>query len=273
MPDVVPQFPGYTTINRILDTRTVLDGRTVLDNRTVLRPYGIIGPTQWADNYAVKFDGVASYASFASAPLGIVGSYAASVSLWARRNTSFVPSVNGNNAFFSANTNAVCKLVPSTTGAVAFYLFRDVSGVLTGTTKTGPAMTVGQWYHLLWAYDSTIGWRCWVDGAEVGSVSLAGNGFPLGGAPGLTDYYIGRHANTYLDCNVDEVTIWNRAIAVNEVALANKPIDVTGASGLVRWYRMGDDYKWDSYKFSEMVTGQYPLSWVNAVQTTQVVPV
>ena len=78
---------------------------------------------------AIRFDGLASYASLSAATLVLVGRTSASVSLFARRNTSFVPAVNGNNAFFSTNTNAVCKLVPSTTGAVAFYLFRDVSGV------------------------------------------------------------------------------------------------------------------------------------------------
>jgi hypothetical protein len=221
---------------------------------------------------AIRFDGLASYASLSAATLGLVGRTSASVSLFARRNTSFVPAVNGNNAFFSTNTNAVCKLVPSTTGAVAFYLFRDVSGVLTGTTKTGPAMTVGQWYHLLWAYDSTIGWRCWVDGAEVGSVLLAGNGFSLGAAPGLTDHYIGRHANTYLDCDVTQLSVWStyETDPAKMRTSDGTPRDLYGQSGILGWWTLGDRYVLGSYSLRDRMGGA-AFSWVNAVESTQVV--
>ena len=69
---------------------------------------------------------------------------------------------------------------------------------------------------------------------------------------------------------MDEISIWNRAVTVSEVATSNQPIDLYGASGLVRWYTMGDRYVLGSYSLRDRMGGA-AFSWVNAVESTQVV--
>jgi hypothetical protein len=80
-------------------------------------------------------------------------------------------------------------------------------------------LTLGQWYHLAYTYDGTSGQEAlYVNGAAVASAN-AGKSMNYDAHPLLLGADIENGAPSYfLDGQIDEATIYNRALGANEIA-------------------------------------------------------
>jgi len=269
----VPQFPYYSSVSSPTSpARAVLDGHAVTGSRSVIGTRGVFTQRGWADTWAIKFNGVNSYAT-----RSIVGfpSAAASLSAWVRVDTAFtaglryalvVPSAGPTNymGFWKIEGTNDFSIRGSTTVGGAFVI-----------TRTSPAgHNLGQWYHFLCTYDGTD-IKAYVDGALVGTVNRPGTTLMVPGS----NLFAGRGGSVYSPISVRQVSVWNRAVSVAEVATDNLPIDLAPAnsagtlvpaSGLLYWWQFGNGYVWDTYSLANTVASS-PMSWVNGTQTTQVV--
>jgi hypothetical protein len=94
----------------------------------------------------------------------------------------------------------------------------DASGFGTFLSITN-ALTLGQWYHLAYTYDGTSGQQAlYVNGAAVASGN-AGKSMSYDAHPLLLGADIENGVPSYfLDGQIDEATIYNRALGANEIA-------------------------------------------------------
>jgi hypothetical protein len=94
----------------------------------------------------------------------------------------------------------------------------DASGFGTFLSITN-ALTLGQWYHLGYTYDGTSGQQAlYVNGAAVASGN-AGKSMSYDAHPLLLGADIENGVPSYfLDGQIDEATIYNRALGANEIA-------------------------------------------------------
>jgi len=222
----------------------------------------LLGITQPAFNlHALGFNGSTSYAEASNVGLPTA---ALSVSVWVRINQT-IESTPAYRFVFDTVANYgfdLGKAGASTVFAIrARFSSSGITSIINGTVP----VVQNTWYHLLATFDGTI-FRAFVDGTQIGTASRSGETIVYN-----TDTPTIRMARytsgAYLAMDVDELSIWDRAVAVNEVASANKPIDLTGGSGLVRWYRMGDIYVPGSFSIREEVSGTYPWTLFNTVDT------
>lgn len=211
--------------------------------------------------YALQFDGVTSYGQALNAGLPTA---AGSMSAWIRIDSALL--INSYNFIGgdSGNSWFVLGKGGSTTSLVIRGLFS--SSGLTSNFLAG-AHNVGQWYHYLATFDGT-NFRCYIDGVNYATTNRAGQTLTVVG----TNMWFARGgAAGYSPITVDEVSIWNRAIDVNEVASANKPIDIYGASGLLRWYRMGELFVSGSSTITNRVDGTSDMTLFNISESTDFV--
>lgn len=218
----------------------------------------IIRPRQgWVNNRAVLFDGATSYGEAVNTSLPTA---AASLSAWVRVDAAlaYAPSANLINTststgmlFTKAGTSNVfgVRFNFSTSGSTPHFL-----------TAVNP-IVVGTWYHLLGTFDGT-NFRTYLNGVLSQTTNRAGQTIVITGT-----YRFAR----YTPCTIDEVSWWNRAVAVNEVASSNLPIDIRGASGLVRYYRMGELYTPGSFVIPCQAGSGYNITWINGNENTQLV--
>ena len=210
---------------------------------------------------AIRFDGLASYAD---TPLTGYPTAAASMSAWVKINSTMSATTTFN---FIGPSGGVTRWFTFGKGATASLAIRGgFSGGAIGHFRTSPAgYNTDQWYHFLATYDGTL-FVSYIDGVQIGSTNVAGQTILLSGST----LQAARFSSNYAPVTMDEISIWNRAVTVSEVATSNQPIDLYGASGLVRWYTMGDRYVLGSYSLRDRMGGA-AFSWVNAVESTQVV--
>ena len=190
--------------------------------------------------------------------------------MWVKINSALTTATAYNFVSASGGGSANQWLVFGKAGAGDNLVCRGLfsgSG-LTSVFRSSPAgHSTGQWYHFLATFDGTT-FRPYIDGSALTPVTRSGESLAFTTGLNLT---FGGNGTAFSPVSVDEVTIWDRAVDLSEVASANAPIDVTDASGLVRWYRMGDDYTPGSFVIRERVAGTYPLTWYGGSETTDFV--
>ena len=100
-----------------------------------------------------------------------------------------------------------------------------------------PSTPLNTWHHICGIWDGAT-MELFFDGVSMGTLAFSGT---------ITyntaiDTLIGRQRiGFYHSGNIDEVSIFNSAKSIGDIWNGTgKPTDLTGESGLVSWYRMGD---------------------------------
>jgi len=270
---VNPQFPGYARVGSptypahpVVTDQSVVTGFPVVQRSKIVQTYG------WADNYAVKFDGATSYADTSIVDFPAT---AASLSAWIKINSALALGTRYNLIGPSAGLNNWMNFTKlEGTNNLSLRGATVVAGAFSITASGAPS--VGQWYHMLLTFNGTD-IKGYIDGTLIGTVNRPGASLVVP----ATNLRIARSSAVYAPITVRQVSVWNRAVSVSEVASGNLPINLTPPnaygvpvvpSGLINWWQAGNGYKWNTYRLANSV-GANPFTWTNGVQTTQVVAV
>jgi hypothetical protein len=196
----------------------------------------VLSPS-FANTYSLAFDGVDDF-------LDITPSYTLSgefgISVW------FKNDVLGNDGMLLgkgvSGTNSLVWLYSTT----KIYVNVGGSTATFNNDGTNPIPTSGSsWANLLIWRDNTDTVHCYLNNQNFGTLSISN--------PTQTNDFtfdrIGGAAATYFwNGNIDEVSIYNTALSLtdrNTIYGTGKPSDISSISGLIAWYRMGDN---GSYK-------------------------
>ena len=186
--------------------------------------------------YSIDFDGVDDYIAI-NAAAGVLSSSAGSYSVWAITDTTTSSGVYIKSIVNTENTIALSY------NAASDLITANYKGTTTSVTATDDAAIEGDglWHHLLCTWDTSADeLKLYVDG----SLAMTTTSLPtFGGIMGTAS--IGNNANSgnYFKGNIDEVSIWNKALSASEVTTIYNdgyPSGIGGQSGLIGWWRMGD---------------------------------
>ncbi len=154
---------------------------------------------------------------------------------WANIVTAADSSGNGDNGVWWIQHN-------SDNSKFEFALYTTGRSFIQSTTNPSN----GVWYHLACVYDGSS-MKLYVNGTEESSRSKTGN---VDTFPPATKLNFGRWPNSgnnnrKFDGNIDEVSIWNRALTATQINdIKSNPESVTGASydatGLLGYWNFDD---------------------------------
>ncbi len=115
-------------------------------------------------------------------------------------------------------------------------------GILNVTPPYG--VTDGNWHHVVYQGSSSLNWQIWLDGSNIYSV-----GWTAMNVTTTDDYISGRPytgANNYFNGSIDEVYVYNRTLATNEIVALYNIVNYSSAnrvsfgSGVSYTYPLGD---------------------------------
>ena len=196
------------------------------------------------NNYSMSFDGTDGYVRLGPVtpptPLGLTPIM--SISIWAKMTGTFA----GHKALFTNDQsggplrNWTLILVYN---QLTFQLF-NTNGDFNVVTDPGVSrIQDGNWHHVMATYDGTTdadGMKLWVDGSVVQTQTTTSTGIRNSAA----SPFIGGAGWNGLSWNwdgyLDEVSTWLEVKVPDDVSDNNIPIDLTGKSNLVGWWKMGD---------------------------------
>jgi hypothetical protein len=182
---------------------------------------------------ALKFDGVNGYVQVAHT--NDLNSYPFTATAWFR-TTNAAAMMQGIVSKNDGNWNGWTLLVSS--GRLRGLYYRNNSFANFAIDATSAASVAdGAWHHAALTVDASGG-KLFLDGAVVGQNSWLG---AIGGTTSTYPLQIGSYGsgNRFLG-DIDEVTVWNRALATNEVSsLKNLPL-VGNETGLVAYWRLDE---------------------------------
>lgn len=166
---------------------------------------GVRGATYTDGDKAARFDGVDDNVYIANTPVPATGS----LELWGRTTR---PGVAQYFATWGADWQVALKV----NGANRAEGSLKISGT-NYQLSSSKVIGDGAWHHLVLTYDGGVG-RLYVDGSEVKTVLQAGILSPGSIADELMLGDAHRCGGCELDGDVDEVTIYNRALTPTEVS-------------------------------------------------------
>jgi hypothetical protein len=194
-------------------------------------------------NYSMAFDGVNDYVK---APLdgtstgGILAAADAdinlTISLWVKIDTSAATK----GIFQWANAlNSQFPLILIQQNSLEFRVYVD-SGYRTAVT-----FSLDTWYNIVVTRNSSTNiWTGYLNGSSFFTYDDSGSLISRGNA---TDIYLGNGYNGYVDGKIDEVSIFNTTKVIGDIwDGTGQPTDLTGESGLVSWWRMGEEAVFNS---------------------------
>jgi len=210
--------------------------------------------------YSMAFDGVDDYVDCGDV-LHFSGDTPMTVSAWvkittAAGHTSSVPVVNKKKVrmapTYIMSGWAVDFLTSGAqTNRLCFSILGDGSSA-TGTLRKKAltlSFTDGLWHNIVVTYDGSedaAGVKFYIDGTEDTTTQTLSNSFTGTLANDATvDLQIGKvpkyGGTNYMDGNIDELAIFNSVKAIGDIwDGSGSPTDLTGESGLVSWWRMGE---------------------------------
>jgi len=112
---------------------------------------------------------------------------------------------------------------------------------------------LNEWYHYMATFDGNT-LTAYVNGAVIGTTSYTGAILY-----DATFYGVNINGKPYrlMHADVDEVSIFNSAKAIGDLwDGSGKPTDLTGQSGLVSWWRMGEDATYDATAYEWTIPDQ-----------------
>jgi len=217
----------------------------------------------YSNAYATKFDGVTSYSSASSEGYPTA---AISVSAWIRIDSALD---SGTGFSFLGSSAGISRFITfgKIQGGNNLVVRGGFSGGIVSHFRATPTdYNVGQWYHYFASFNGTT-FTSRIDDVLVSATNESGETITYAVS---NTWFLGRAGN-YSPITVDEVSIWNRAINVSEVAASNLPIDIYGASGLVFHYRMGELYQSGSSTIINRAGSTNNMSLFNVSESTDFV--
>src|ERR1017187_8097872 len=188
---------------------------------------------------ALKFDGVNGYVQVAHT--NDLNSYPFSATAWFRTTNSSSVTVGIYQGIVSKCVDGIANgwSLGLQDGHLRSFFYINGSLANKAIDASSPvSVTDGSWHHAALVVDGSGG-KLFLDGNVVGS---SGWSSPAG-APTTTDpLLIGRYSTRAVRFlgNIDEVTVWNRALATNEVSsLKNLPL-AGNETGLVAYWRLDE---------------------------------
>ena len=202
----------------------------------------------FTNTLSTRFDGVDDFVNCGTnSSLNFERTDAFSYSFWVARasfNTNHMmlskmnPSGNRRGMFLNLNSeNKVVVMLRTDTSFTSQRLF----------WKTNELINDSNWHHIVFTFDgsSTVGGgKIYIDGAAA-TFDMA-NGALSATIQQSSPFLIGTMSTAPLlpaDAALDEVAVFNTelsASAVTTIYNSGVPNDLTGTSGLVSWWRMGD---------------------------------
>ena len=209
----------------------------------IINPYRF--GASFENTYSMNFDGVDDHFN-ASTYTGIDGTDTFSISMWVKIPSGGGGYVVGKNHSSSYWSRRFSEYITESTIEVYTYAlaFRN----------TGLSLATDTWMHLVMSIDRGEAVqldRCkiYLDGVAVTNVSNANFGQVTVDASPLIlgARQVGTSSpviNVPFEGNIDEISIWSNTLTSAEaVALYNSgtPTNLTGESGLINWWRMGEE--------------------------------
>lgn len=218
-----------------------------------LATHGILarsgGGAPFTNQYSMSFDGVDESINIGITPSNLrfnrLDTF--SFSAWVKVDTSqgnailsnqLAPSTNYRGYFFAINnSNQVTVILRSTLSDRLIY---------TSTTT----LTNGIWYHIVFTYDgtaTTTGGNIYINNSLD---TLTRTGTLTGTMQSTDPLYLGSRddSDNWFSGNLDEISIFNTELSASDVATiynSGVPNDISSISGLVSWWRMGDNDTWN----------------------------
>ncbi|MBX3101716.1 MAG: LamG domain-containing protein [Bacteroidetes bacterium] len=176
---------------------------------------------------ALAFDGISAYVAIPhSAGIGLTQSF--SMEMWVKT---------------SAASGRVMDKYLNTRGALAYLSSGRVVFEHVGTSaipvQSTSAIHDGNWHHVTWVVQAGGQQQVYIDGILEASVSVAANPADISNTVPL---YLASNdgLNGFFPVTLDEVRLWNRALATDEIR-RNMCQKLTGAEpGLAAYYRMDE---------------------------------
>ena len=193
-------------------------------------------------NYSLDFDGVTSYIDTSNATL-VNGYTDVTFSYWVNVKTG---AASWEGILCSrGGSDYIISHIHSVSGSTyTLYIQQQNGGGGTYTYTYTPSLNMDTWYHV--AIMGSVGgkWDMYINGSNAAQVQGANT---IGGITQSAIFQIGRdYATRELVGAIDEVSIFNSVKAIGDLwDGSGKPTDLTGESGIVSWWRMGEEAIFD----------------------------
>ena len=214
-----------------------------------------VPPNVWSNTLSTTFDGIDDSVSMGNVlNLADDGTDAYSFSLWFKTTNSGVQQLIGKSATNGYNIYTI-------SGAIYFGLGTYGGGGIWGRGAIGSGVYNGSWQHLVLTYDGSqdiSGFTIYYNNLSYSTITTQ-NTTPIGVST-ANHFMIGARGNTgtpslEFDGNIDEASFFNSELSASDVATiynSGAPNDISGMSGLVSFWRMGDN---DTYPTITDVVG------------------
>lgn len=203
-------------------------------------------PTGFTNLLSTSFDGVDDYVTMGDvSSLSFERTDAFSISCWVARGTTGANHTLVSKMASTGNQRGYFLFI-SSGNKIRFFLRTDTSFTSQRlTAESASSITDTNWHHILVTYDgssATSGINIYLDGV---AESLTLTGTLSATIQNNNPFNIGARNNSInlANADIDEVSVFNTELSVSEVTTiynSGVPNDLTGTSGLVSWWRMGD---------------------------------
>ena len=211
---------------------------------------GIVGPRlstippTFLNEYSFEFDGSddAIQVGTLNTSLGISG--AITISFWCKMpvgSTTVGPAPLGEDSTggVTRNWGFICVY-----NSLIFQIWNADGTVKNCTSPANSQIQDNNWHHIVGTYDGTSnsgGIELFIDGSSVATATASSTGLRTS-AQSMYIGAVGSSGNAFnWDGNIDEVSIWDSVKTISDVGDGGLPIDLSGKSNLVGWWRMGED--------------------------------
>ena len=196
----------------------------------------------------VEFDSVSDYATVDDHSSLNFGSGSFSISLWLNDGGSgevyFKKGAYGGRNGWGLTTLS------------SKYKFITDSSTTSQNTLTSTSSLQSGFAHIVCVYNSTAGTKeIYINGSLDATTSHT-----MGSTDIAEKLFVGKQANGYgRACQIDEFAIFDTALSSSDVSslYGNNRGDISGTSGLVSWWKMGDGYD-GAGNDDGTVVGSYP---------------
>ena len=142
--------------------------------------------------------------------------------------------------------NQEYQFVTTGGGGVALYLYDNSTGARISRYGASQSAHRNTWIHVCATYDgssSSTGIKCYVNGVQ-NDVWASNSGTYTAMENTVQSVEIGREGSYYAEGNIDEVSLFDSELSASDVTSIYNlgvPNDISAMSGLVSYWRMGDN--------------------------------
>ena len=222
----------------------------VLAGNASITKFAATSPSVFENDYSVLFDeSLNQYAQAATnSEFDFDGSSPFSISMWIKPVTAVSATMrNILSKLLGAAGNWAGYNIYLLDGKLSFiFLNTYPSDQAQWTTNSTVGLSDNTWAHVVMVYTDKSTAAIYVDDSAQAATKT---GTLSGSISAATKFTLGARPNDYpsslmWDGNIDEISVWDKALSSGEVSTlfnGGTPTDLTGMTSLTNWYRMGDD--------------------------------